>query len=236
MISVIVPVFNEEGNILNLINKINNNLSDTDEILVVDDGSTDNTVDEIKKSKCILIENKINQGKGQSLINGLSKAKGDIIVFIDGDGQDDPNELYKLIDGIDKGYDFVIGSRFIPEKNLKKKRYDQKSLSPVNYVGNKALTFLINKLFFLNIYDTQSGFKCFRKEKIKKLNLISKRYEIETEIIIKSKKNNFKILEVPVYRYERQHGLSSLFDIPFGRLKFTFKVLKVIVYGFIYWR
>ena len=130
MISVIVPVFNEEGNILNLINKINNNLSDTDEILVVDDGSTDNTVDEIKKSKCILIENKINQGKGQSLINGLSKAKGDIIVFIDGDGQDDPKELYKLIDGIDKGYDFVIGSRFIPEKNLKKKRYDQKSLSP----------------------------------------------------------------------------------------------------------
>ena len=121
MISVIVPVFNEEGNILNLINKINNNLSDTDEILVVDDGSTDNTVDEIKKSKCILIENKINQGKGQSLINGLSKAKGDIIVFIDGDGQDDPKELYKLIDGIDKGYDFVIGSRFIPEKNLKKK-------------------------------------------------------------------------------------------------------------------
>ena len=59
------------------------------------------------------------------------------------------------------------------QKNLKK-RYDQKSLSPVNYVGNKALTFLINKLFFLNIYDTQSGFKCFRKEKIKKLNLISK--------------------------------------------------------------
>ena len=68
-----------------------------------------------------LIENKINQGKGQSLINGLSKAKGDIIVFIDGDGQDDPKELYKLIDGIDKGYDFVIGSRFIPEKNLKKR-------------------------------------------------------------------------------------------------------------------
>ena len=62
------------------------------------------------------------------------------------------------------------------------------------------------------------------------------RYEIETEIIIKSKKHNLKILEVPVYRYERQNGLSSLFDIPFGRLKFTLKVIKVIVYGFIYWR
>jgi glycosyltransferase involved in cell wall biosynthesis len=236
MISVIVPVFNEEGNILNVINKIRQSISTNDEIIVVDDGSIDNTVSEVKKSNCILIENKINKGKGQSLINGLNKSKGNIVVFIDGDGQDDPRELHKLIGGINKGYDFVIGSRFIPEENNKKKRYDQRSLSPVNFLGNKALTFLINKLFSLNIYDSQSGFKCFRKEKINKLNLISMRYEIETEIIIKSKKHNLKILEVPVYRYERQNGLSSLFDIPFGRLKFTLKVIKVIVYGFIYWR
>lgn len=236
MISVIVPVFNEEGNIFNVIEKIRRSTSKNDEIIVVDDGSTDNTVLEIKKSNCILIENKINKGKGRSLINGLNKSKGDIIVFIDGDGQDDPTELFKLIDGINKDYDFVIGSRFVPEKNSKNKRYDQKSLSPVNFLGNKALTFLINKLFSLNIYDSQSGFKCFKREKIEKLNLTSMRYEIETEIIIKSKKNNLKILEVPVYRYERQNGLSSLFDIPFGRLKFTLKVIKVIVYGFIYWR
>ena len=236
MISVIVPVFNEEGNIFNVIEKIRRSTSKNDEIIVVDDGSTDNTVLEIKKSNCILIENKINKGKGRSLINGLNKSKGDIIVFIDGDGQDDPRELFKLIDGINKGYDFVIGSRFVPEENSKNKRYDQKSLSPINFLGNKALTFLINKLFSLNIYDSQSGFKCFKREKIEKLNLTSMRYEIETEIIIKSKKNNLKILEVPVYRYERQNGLSSLFDIPFGRLKFTLKVIKVIVYGFIYWR
>ena len=116
-----------------------------------------------------------------------------------------------------------------------KKRYDQKSLSPVNFIGNKALTFLINKLFSLNIYDSQSGFKCFKRDKIMSLNLVSKRYEIETEIIIKSKKG-FKILEVPVYRYERVHGLSSLFDIPFGRFKFTLKVLKVIIYGYLHWK
>ena len=121
MISVIVPVFNEEGNILNVINKIRQSISTNDEIIVVDDGSIDNTVSEVKKSNCILIENKINKGKGQSLINGLNKSKGNIVVFIDGDGQDDPRELYKLISGINKGYDFVIGSRFIPEENNKKK-------------------------------------------------------------------------------------------------------------------
>ena len=117
-----------------------------------------------------------------------------------------------------------------------KKRYDQKALSLVNYVGNKMLTFLINKFFSLNIYDSQSGFKCFRAEKIRSLGLISQKYEIETEIIIKSKKNKLKILEVPVYRYERENGVSNLFDVPFGRLKFTLRVLRVIIYGFLMWR
>ena len=236
MISIIVPVFNEEGNILKLLQKIKNNLSEDDELIVVDDGSLDKTIEEVKKFECVLIQNKFNQGKGQSLINGLKNSKGNIIVFIDGDGQDDPSELHKLLDGIHKGYDFVIGSRFVPDQNFGKKRYDQKSLSPVNFVGNKALTFLINKLFSLNIYDSQSGFKCFKRDKIMSLNLVSKRYEIETEIIIKSKKKGFKILEVPVYRYERVHGLSSLFDIPFGRFKFTLKVLKVIIYGYLHWK
>ena len=91
---------------------------------------------------------------------------------------------------------------------------------------------MINFLFGLDIVDTQSGFKCFKRDAIKNLNLISKKYEIETEIIIKSKKNKLKILEVPVFRYERKYGESKLFDIPFGRLIFMLKVLKVIFYGY----
>jgi len=238
-LSVVVPVFNEEKNILNLLNKIKSNISTSDEIIVVEDGSSDKTIDEIKNFECKLIKHEKNLGKGQSLIDGINSAKGDIILFLDSDGQDDPKEIPKLIEGINKGYDFVIGSRFVPDNKkggIIKKRFDEKALSPINFIGNKTLTMLINTLFSLKIYDSQSGFKCFKAEKIKSLKLISQRYEIETEIIIKSKKNKLKILEIPVYRYERESGVSNLFDIPFGRFKFMLRVLKVIIYGYIFWR
>jgi glycosyltransferase involved in cell wall biosynthesis len=239
MISLVVPVLNEQNNILNLLTKIKIVLSENDEIIVVDDGSTDQTYDQIKNFPCKVIRHERNLGKGKSLIDGINSAKGDIIVFIDGDGQDDPSELPKLLLGIKNGYDFVIGSRFVPDdtkNNAVKKRYDSKALSPVNFIGNKALTFLLNTLFSLNIYDSQSGFKCFKSDKLRSLNLISERYEIETEMIIKSKKNKLKILEIPVYRYERENGVSNLFDIPFGRMKFMLRVLKVIIYGYIFWK
>ena len=235
-LSVVVPVYNESKNILILLNEIKKNISHDDEIIVVEDGSVDNTLDEIKKFECKLIVHKKNIGKGQSLIDGINLAKGDIILFLDGDGQDDPSEIPKLLDGINKGYDFVIGSRFVEDDKKKITRYTKTALSNINWFGNKGLTFFINFLFGLNIKDTQSGFKCFKRDAIKKLNLVSKKYEIETEIVIKSKRDKLKILEVPVFRYERKHGVSKLFDIPFGRLIFMLKVLKVIFYGYIFWK
>ena len=237
MISVIVPVLNEQDNIIPLLKKIKDSINKEDEIIVVDDGSTDLTHDRLINFPCQVLKHEKNLGKGCSLIDGLNAAQGKIILFIDGDGQDDPSEIPKLIEGINQGYDFVIGSRFVPDTSQTiKKRYDSDALSPVNFLGNKMLTFLINSFFSLNIHDSQSGFKCFKVEKIKDLNLISQRYEIETEIIIKSKKNKLKILEVPVYRYERRNGISNLFDVPFGRLMFTLKVIKVIIFGLVYWR
>lgn len=235
-LSVVVPVYNESKNILILLNKIKKNISHDDEIIVVEDGSVDSTLDEIKKFECKLLVHKKNIGKGQSLIDGINLAKGDIILFLDGDGQDDPSEIPKLLDGINKGYDFVIGSRFVEDDKKKITRYTKTALSNINWFGNKGLTFFINFLFGLNIKDTQSGFKCFKRDAIKKLNLVSKKYEIETEIVIKSKRDKLKILEVPVFRYERKHGVSKLFDIPFGRLIFMLKVLKVIFYGYIFWK
>ena len=236
-LTVLVPVYNEEKNILILLNKIKTNIGPDDEIIVIEDGSSDASLDTIKSFDCKIIAHPENLGKGRSLIDGINLSQGDVIIFIDGDGQDDPSEIPKLINGINQGYDFVIGSRFVPEANpIIKKRYDVKALSPVNFLGNRILTYLLNNLFSLNIHDSQSGFKCFVASKIKSLDLISQRYEIETEIIIKSKKKKLKILEVPVYRYERKNGISNLFDIPFGRFKFTFRVLKVIVYGYLFWR
>ncbi len=233
--SIIVPVFNEANNILVLLKKIELNITPFDQIIIIDDGSTDGTYDEIKNVSHTIIKHESNLGKGRAIINGIKAAKGDLIILIDGDGQDDPSEITKLINGINQGYDFVIGSRFVEDEHKKIKRFTKTALSTINWFGNKSLTMMINLLFNLNIKDSQSGFKCIKTSEIKKLNLVSPRYEIETEIIIKSKRNGLKILEVPVHRYERKHGISNLFDIPFGRVIFLLKVLKVMIYGFFFW-
>lgn len=168
---------------------------------------------------------------------GIRNANGDVIIFMGGDGQDDPSEIKNLIKGIEEGYDYVIGSRFVKSEETKNsQRYSDKAILPVNRFGNYALTSIINILFGQNITDSQSEFKCFKSNKLKSLNLISNRYEIETELLIRAFRGKFRIKEVPVHRYERVYGKSYLFDVPFGRFIFGLKVLKIILIGFIFWR
>jgi glycosyltransferase involved in cell wall biosynthesis len=233
--SIIVPVYNEEGNIGELIDKISLHISKDDEIIIVNDGSTDNTESEIKTKNCILISLEKNMGKGFAMRSGIQKAQGDFIIFMGGDGQDDPKEINTLLKEVNKGYDYVIGSRFL-DKEEANNRYSNKAILPVNEFGNKSITFIINILFKKNITDSQSEFKCFASEKLKELNLESDRFEIETELLIKSFRKQFKIKEVPVHRYERKHGISKLFNVPFGRFLFGLKVLRTIFKGYLLWR
>ena len=124
---------------------------------------------------------------------------------------------------------------FQKKKNTKI-RYSQKAILPINEFGNKMITLIINTLFKKNITDSQSEFKCFVSKKLKKLKLETNRFEIETELLIKSFRKKYKIKEIPVYRYERKYGKSKLFNVPFGRFLFGLKVLKTIFIGYIFWR
>ena len=235
--TIIVPVFNEEGNISNLINKIINNIDPQDQLIIVNDGSTDNTRQVVEKFTCQLINHEVNHGKGAAMKTGIQHANGDVIVFMGGDGQDDPIEIKNLIKSIEEGYDYVIGSRFVKSKDdTNIPRYSDKAILPINKFGNYVLTSILNILFGQNITDSQSEFKCFNAKKLKNLNLISNRYEIETELLIRAFRSKFRIKEVPVHRYERLYGKSYLFDVPFGRFIFGLKVLKTILIGFIFWR
>ena len=188
--SIIVPVFNEEGNIGNLIEQINLYLDQEDELIIIDDGSTDNTEQECRNKKCDLIKLEKNMGKGFAMREGINKAGGDLIIFMGGDGQDDPKEIELLINEIQKGYDYVIGSRFL-SSNEHNQRYSDKAILPINEFGNKSITFIINILFGKNITDSQSEFKCFVSKKLKELVLETNRFEIETELLIKSFRKKF---------------------------------------------
>ena len=233
--SIIVPVFNEEGNIGKLIDKINIQIDENDELIVIDDGSTDDTYSEVVNKRCNVIKLEKNMGKGFAMREGIKKSKGKLIIFLGGDGQDDPKEIHLLTEEIKNGYDYVIGSRFLDD-NKDKQMYSNKAILPVNEFGNKSITFIINFLFGKNITDSQSEFKCFVADKLKEINLQTNRSEIETELLIKSFRKNFKIKEVPVHRYERKHGKSKLFDVPFGRFLFGLKVLRTIITGYFIWR
>ena len=85
-------------------------------------------------------------GKGFAMRSGIQKAKGDFIIFMGGDGQDDPKEINTLLDEIKKGYDYVIGSRFL-NLNETNNRFSTKAVLPINEFGNKSITFIINVFF-----------------------------------------------------------------------------------------
>lgn len=197
-ISVIVPVFNEEkiirSSLLQIFKFFHKNNYDF-EIIVIDDGSIDKSVLEIKKivsDKIFLIENKKNLGKGASIKKGVAQATKDWILFTDADLSTPIGELSKFFVQ-DQVFDILIGSRKIKNSLIEKHQPKWKQVS--GQLGN----FYINIFLHLNISDTQCGFKLFHC-KTKKLFEKAKinRWGLDFELLFLAKKHNFKIKEVPI--------------------------------------
>lgn len=205
-ISVIIPCLNEQEGIGICISKIisvfdKHNLKG--EIIIVDNGCTDNTINIINsfKDKRIKITNESNQGYGNAYIKGFKHVKGHIIIMGDGDDTYDFNEIPRLLDKINEGYDFVIGNRMEIEKGA----------MPIlhRYIGRPIFSFLLNRLFDLHISDSHCGFGAIRKDSLDKLNLSSSGMEFASEILIKAKRNNLRIKEIPIV-YSPRLGNSKL--------------------------
>lgn len=217
-LSIIIPVYNEEKNIGKVIEKIKKIVEMDTKIIVVDDGSTDDTAKKANEKGAKVIKNSFNEGKGVALRKGLKIADGDLILFIDGDGQDDPSDIPRLIEAVESGADFVIGSRWLGI-------FERGSIKKLNFFVSYAITFLINVLFGSNITDSQAGFRCMRKEKLNNFDLKSKGYSIETEMLLKAIKNDLEIVEVPVNRLPRRYGKSNMKRFRLG-LRILFFILK----------
>lgn len=206
LISVVIPVFNEEPTVGNIIERTRKALKKAGlayEILVVDDCSTDNSLGISLKSKVRVLSLKRHMGKGYALRMGFKKAKGDIIVTIDSDGSHNPEELPKLLEPILKDEaDFVIGSRFLNKENIFQKR--------ANKVGAQLLNFIAKILTKQDTSDSQSGYRAFRASLFKKINLKSNGYEIESEMLVKAAKKGFRTKEIPVKFEQRTYGKSNL--------------------------
>lgn len=205
MISVVIPAYNEEETIGGVISRIGATMDSFGmpyEILVVDDGSTDKTRQIASACKAIVLHNGRNRGKGYALRKGFQSSQGDIIVTIDSDGSHDPKEIPNLVSPLLKGADMVSGSRFLGN--------GKNPTSNINRFGNFLFNFLVIVLTGRYVTDSQTGFRAFKKKVLETVDLDSRGYEVETEILVKSLRNGFVFQEKPITSSARRHNASKL--------------------------
>jgi glycosyltransferase involved in cell wall biosynthesis len=203
--SVIVPAFNEVATIDRVLFDTMSVMDSTGlayEIIVVDDGSTDSTLQRVTNHKVRTLSNGTNHGKGYSMRRGFAEAHGDIIITMDSDGAHDPKEIPALIAHILNGADMVSGSRFLGEG----KHFTRK----INAIGNFLINMTIMLLTRKRITDSQTGFRAFSNKFLKAVTLESHGFEIEAEITVKGLKNGFTFKEVPIYCSPRKYSASRL--------------------------
>ena len=203
-VSIIIPCYNEEKTISRIINSVKENINVNDEIIVIDDHSSDNTrkilESELKGIINQLILNEKNFGKGYSIRKGVEQSKADIVLIQDADLEYDPSDYERLLKPIKEGFaDVVYGSRFIGSE-------EKRVLYFWHMVGNKVLTLLSNMFTNLNLTDMEVCYKVFKSDVIKNIKLEENRFGFEPEITAKISKKKLKIYEVGVKYFGRTYS------------------------------
>ena len=239
---ILIPAFNEEKTISDVIKSIGTSFPKINEIevLVIDDGSTDKTADVARSCGALVYSFTQNKGLAKAISYGFSKArerKADILVILDADNQYDPNEIPLLLDPIlGKKADIVLGDRKIMKLDhmpLQKK------------IGNKLSSRVVSKLMGQRINDAQTGFRAFNQDAINKLHIFSG-YTYTQETLLQAKYKGLKILEVPVAfrrRNDKSRLISNIFTYAFRTISLIastiifyksfkfFGILTVILFG-----
>ena len=219
----IIPAYNEEKALADVIGKT---LEHVDEVIVIDDGSSDKTSEVAIGAGARVIKHSVNLGKGEALKSGF-KAIGDdsIIITIDGDGQHNPSEIPDLVRPIiEDGADLVNGSRYMngPEENTPAYRR----------VGQKVLDIATNISAGTKVTDSQSGFRAFSSKSKNVFRFKDTGFGIESEMLVDASEAGLKIVEVPItVRYDLDgstkdpitHGVGVLFNIAKDKVLRTFK-------------
>ncbi len=221
---VVIPAYNEENTILRVIKNIPSIVNLKQEIIVIDDGSTDKTFKLAKSTGVTIISNMKNLGLGFTFKNGLInslKIGADIIVILDGDGQYNPKNLESLIFPIlNNQVDLVIGNRFLYETIYE--------LNFLKKLGNKLLSVFLSKILLKldQVYDIQSSYRAFNRKIAKFLvRNLKGNYNYAQEMFILCCLYGFKIKQIPVECYKRTSGKSRLIKNP---MIYLLKILWVI--------
>jgi glycosyltransferase involved in cell wall biosynthesis len=222
-ISVIIPCYNEERTIKKIVTTVKKYTQENDEIIVVDDGSTDNTQyilkNELKDIIDKLIINNQNYGKGYSIRKGISLVEREITLIQDADLEYHPSDYVKLLKPIKDGFaDVVYGSRFYGSD-------ETRVLFFWHTLGNKFLTLLSNIFSNLNLTDMEVCYKVFRSKVLKEIKLEENRFGFEPEITAKIAKKDLQIYEVGIKYYGRKYSEGKKITWRDG-----FSALRCIIY------
>ncbi len=225
-LSVIIPSYNEEKTIEKVISEVNNFETFPKEIIVVDDGSTDNTrkiLKNIKHEAVKIFHHDRNYGKGKAIQTGIKESNGDIIIIQDADLEYSPTDYQALLRPfLDVDADVVYGSRFLGGRGYVRLHFY------FHFIANKLLTHFSNLFTNLNMTDMETGYKLFKSEVIKSINLKELSFGIEPEITMKLAKNRFKFYEVAIsyrgrsYEEGKKITLIDAFRAVYCILKYRF--------------
>ncbi len=232
-LSIIIPAKDEAHSIGNVISRIKESLPTfSHEIIVVDDGSRDNTRESARNNGTILVSQPENLGKGAAMKTGVENARGNIVVFLDGDGAHDPQDIPNVVEPIlQNKAELVIGSRHLVESKVLYAPLTRRlSNKLASFIMSVIISFLLPlaALFkcpikWVKITDCTSGFRAIKRESWQNLDLNSQGFEIEAEVIYEAVRNGLTIAEAPIScNWDKQ--LSRLSIVRDG-----WKTLKLLV-------
>jgi len=221
-LSILIPVYNEQATLLEMIKRVQASPFEK-EIIAVNDGSTDGSRELLAQTAndgVIVIHHERNQGKGAAIHTALERATGDIVIIQDADLEYDPRDYAQLVQPIAEGrVKVVYGSRFTGPKM---------AMFFWHMVANKMLTLMTNILYDAILSDMETCYKAFRADVIKGIPLRARRFDFEPEVTAKVLKRGHRIFEVPIsyfgreYREGKKIGLKDAFVAVWTLLKYRF--------------
>jgi glycosyltransferase involved in cell wall biosynthesis len=189
-IAVIIPAFNAGSTIETLIQKASEFIS-TKDIVVVDDGSNDQTYNLSKKAGVVVLRHQSNEGKGEALKTGFRFALDsgyDAFITMDADLQHDPESIPHFVHMAEGSAGILVGTR---RRNLQ--------IMPLaRWLTNNLTSVIVSVLSGRSIRDSQSGYRLINARVLKRVKLESKKYDLESELLIKAARKGFKVGEVPI--------------------------------------
>lgn len=208
--SLVIPAYNEEEGLPLVAREY---LELVDEVIMVDDGSSDGTfqaAQQLVGEKVKLLRHEINQGKVAALRTGVEQASGEIIIFTDADNTYPARYVPQLVQEIENGADLVLGARIQARENI----------PAFNRLGNNIFSFLATYISCIKIADSQTGMRAFRRQMFEKLDVKAKGLEFETKMTVRAAKLGYKIVEIPI-EYRERVGKSKLNPIKDGARMLT---------------